>query len=153
MDPKAEVLWRMCNEHYTQARHHETQRSTMSQIILAVAAALVGFSGSTAASPQGRWAVALFIVLVGLFGALFSMKQYERSRFHMTAAGLHRRQLEKEIGLDLSTLRRAAVDRQKERHPRTEPWSLHVFWTGIHILIAGLGLVLLLAAVFTRELR
>jgi hypothetical protein len=43
MDDKSEILWRMYNEHVIMGRHHETQRSTMSQIILAVAGALVGF--------------------------------------------------------------------------------------------------------------
>jgi hypothetical protein len=33
MDDQSEILWRMYNEHVIMGRHHETQRSTMSQII------------------------------------------------------------------------------------------------------------------------
>jgi hypothetical protein len=146
MDNKLEILWRMYNEHVTMGRHHEIQRSTMSQIILAVAGALVGFFGSTGASSQNRWAVAIFIVILGVFGALFSAKQYERSKFHMSAAGLHRVELEKLAGVNLSKIRGDAEDKQKKDFPITEAWSLNKFWTGIHALIAVFGAILLVQA-------
>lgn len=139
---KAEILWRMYNEHVTMGRHHETQRSAMSQIILAVAGALVAFFGTTT-SPQNKWVVALFIVLLGAFGVLFSAKPYERSKFHMGAAGLHRKELEGIVGVDLGKIRKDAEDNQRREFPCTEGWSLNQFWTRLHVLIAMFGVVLL----------
>jgi hypothetical protein len=121
-------------------------RLCKTSVILAVAAALVGFFGSTAASPQKSWAVAIFIVILGVFGALFSVKQYERSRFHMSAAGLHRVKLEQLAKVNLSEIRGAAEAKQKKDFPTTEAWPLNKFWTGIHALIAVFGAILLVQA-------
>jgi hypothetical protein len=92
--------------------------------------------------------VAIFIIILGVFGALFSAKQYERSRFHMSAAGLHRVELEELARVNLSKIRGDAEAKQKKDFPTTEAWRLNKFWTGIHALIAIFGAILLVQALF-----
>lgn len=90
-----DYLWNMYNEHTSQGRHHETQRTAVSTVVLALAGAVV------AVIAQGHfrqiWPLALFLILLGIVGALFSLKQAERARMHITIAGDFRRQLEQSL--------------------------------------------------------
>lgn len=87
----SDYLWNMYNEHTSQGRHHETQRTAVSTVILALAGAVV------AVIAQGHfrhtWSLAAFLILLGLVGALFSLKQAERTRMHITIASAFRQQL------------------------------------------------------------
>jgi hypothetical protein len=91
----SDYLWNMYNEHTNQGRHHEAQRTAVSTVVLALAGAVV------AVIAQGHfrhtWPLAAFLVLLGLVGALFSQKQAERTRMHITIAGDFRHQLERSL--------------------------------------------------------
>jgi hypothetical protein len=92
----SDYLWNMYNEHTSQGRHHETQRTAVSTVVLALAGAVV------AVMAQGHfrhtWSLAAFLILLGLVGGLFSLKQAERTRMHITIAGAFRHQLERSLG-------------------------------------------------------
>jgi hypothetical protein len=92
----SEYLWRMYNEHTTQGRHHELQRTGVSTVVLALAGAVVAFL-SQPASSELRWPMAAFLVALGLFGAGFSLKQTERTRLHISIAGAYGRELESRL--------------------------------------------------------
>jgi len=91
----SDYLWNMYNEHTSQGRHHETQRTAVSTVVLALAGAVV------AVIAQGHfrhtWPLAAFLILLGLVGALFSLKQAERTRMHITIAGAFRHELERSL--------------------------------------------------------
>ena len=91
----SDYLWNMYNEHTSQGRHHEAQRTAVSTVVLALAGAVV------AVIAQGHfrhtWSLAAFLILLGLVGALFSLKQAERTRMHITIAGAFRHQLEQSL--------------------------------------------------------
>jgi len=91
----SDYLWNMYNEHTSQGRHHEAQRTAVSTVVLALAGAVV------AVIAQGHfrrtWPLAAFLILLGLVGALFSQKQAERTRMHITIAGAFRHQLEQSL--------------------------------------------------------
>jgi len=93
-----EYLWDMYKEHTDQGRHHETQRTGVSTVVLALAGAVVAFLGQH--TVRHPWSLAGFIVGLGLFGALFSLKQTERARMHITIAKNFRQQLEIRIATD-----------------------------------------------------
>lgn len=88
-------LWNMYNEHTSQGRHHETQRTAVSTVVLALAGAVV------AVIAQGHfrrtWPLAGFLILLGIVGALFSLKQAERTRMHITIASAFRKRLEQSL--------------------------------------------------------
>lgn len=88
----SDYLWNMYNEHTSQGRHHETQRTAVSTVVLALAGAVVAVIAQ--GHFQHTWPLAAFLILLGLVGALFSLKQAERTRMHITIAGAFRRQLE-----------------------------------------------------------
>ena len=84
------------------------------------------------------------LIIIGLFGALFTAKQYERFRFHMQAAGLYRKEIEKKFEGGISNIRALA----KSEHERTfnkllVKLHLYYFWISFHILFSILGIILL----------
>lgn len=91
----SDYLWNMYSEHTSQGRHHETQRTAVSTVVLALAGAVA------AVIAQGHfrrtWPLAAFLISLGLVGALFSQKQAERTRMHITIAGAFRYQLEQSL--------------------------------------------------------
>lgn len=74
---------------------------------------------------------------------MFSTKHYEKFRFHMIAAARYRNKLEKLLpGTELRALRLEAGVEHRKRYRLLRRIPLHFFWTGLHVGIAVLGLVL-----------
>ena len=88
----SDYLWNMYNEHTGQGRHHEAQRTAVSTVVLALAGAVVAVIAE--GHFQHPWSLAAFLILLGITGALFSQKQAERTRMHITIAGDFRNRLE-----------------------------------------------------------
>lgn len=139
----SDFLWGMYEEHTTQGRHHETQRASVTNFIIVVAGGLVAFIANKDVT-KDKWPLAAFLIIVGLFGALFSAKQYERFRFHMVAAGLYREELEKIVGGDVDEIGHKAKGVHKSSFPSLlVKLRLYYFWIALHLLIMALGIALL----------
>ena len=152
------------DEHSTQARQHEGQREAMTNIILGVTGLLVGLVTFGDFSP---WALpaALTVLALGVYGFFFSGKHYERFKFHTTIMKKIRAEMDRLEGTP-DAKPRALADLRDEgekdhyaefvwpklrgtaspRQAGATSWiarqRLHVFWEGIHLLIAVLGLAL-----------
>jgi hypothetical protein len=138
----ADMLSRMYDEHLTRGRAYEEQRTKMSQLILVAAALLVGFYGSSFASAQFRWAVAAFVSCLGVFGAVYSIKQHERSRFHLMTARQMRKEMEKLVDLPVTAIKSSTAAQVKREFPIARRWSLDRVWTWTHVAVAVFGLML-----------
>lgn len=62
--------------------HHETQRSTVSSLLLTIAAILIGFITFDNQLTQSDLPATGIVVIIGIFGWLFTLKNYERFSFH-----------------------------------------------------------------------
>jgi hypothetical protein len=87
-----DYLWNMYNEHVTQGRHHEAQRTGVTTVVLALAGAVTAFIAQ--GHLEHAWTLAAFLIALGVLGALFSLKQTERTRLHITVGTAFGRQLE-----------------------------------------------------------
>jgi hypothetical protein len=136
---EAELAWRLYLEHCTQGRHHETQRAGVTQYVTAISAAigtLIGVGGISATDLP----MAGLIVALGLFGAFFSAKQYERFRHHMEQAAGFRQYLETSVpALGIAVIRAQAKKKHQAEYPRLEPLRLNRFWVLLHIFVALVG--------------
>jgi len=143
MTDKTEILWRMYQEHLTQGRHHETQRSTMTNLFVSICAASLGLF---ALGKDPMWVhlfLSLFLIALGIFGAVFSAKHYERFWMHIERARGYRDALERCIPeTGLKSIKEAADKRAKEKYPKLYSLRLFWFWIFIHVLIVLIGLVL-----------
>jgi hypothetical protein len=130
------------SEHRSQLRQSETQRSQLTNYLLAIAAALsvliVQQKFATFTLP-----LSVLITAVGLYGALASAKYHERAEYHRQQARVLTHTL---VGIgalgddaDLSSAREAHYRRYRILHRI----RLHQLWTGLHLGIAGYGITLI----------
>ena len=150
MKDKQDFLWGMYQEHAAQGRHHEVQRANVTNFIIVVSGALIAFIANKGVT-HNQWILASFLIILGLFGAFFSAKQYERFRFHIIAAGIYRNRLEQTLGdTTVSEIRDIAKsDHQNNFFKPLVNLKLYYFWIALHVLIALLGLTLLIIILST----
>jgi hypothetical protein len=137
-----DIIWALYEDSVAQGRHHETQRLGMTNAILVATAASLGIVGIDSEISVADLPVGLFLVVLGGFGALFSLKQYERFRNHMAFAKVYR----DAVGDDrLTTLRASA--KKAHRGEWAKGWRgrllrsrLFAWWASFHLIIAALGL-------------
>jgi len=148
--PSRDVLWKMYQEHCTQGRHHETQRSTVISAVMAVSAAVIGIItfDKTIAAPADL-PLAFLLVVLGAFGAGFAMKHYERFSLHMERARRHRDALDDRLPEQLlRQLKQQADSAHESKFPRMHKWRLHYWWLTLNLIVALVGVALLVVAVW-----
>jgi Ca2+/Na+ antiporter len=70
-------------DNHEYVRHHESQRSTASTLIVTAAGAAIAASLYDRSLTSTDIAPLLIVMALGVFGILFSGKQYERTRMHV----------------------------------------------------------------------
>ena len=135
---KDELLWGLYEEHVTQARQHENQRERMTALIVAIAAGVVAFASQTDLA-RSELLLTVPLILLGIFGAAFSRKHYERNRMHVSIAASYLTRLDPEI----YGPRQVGESRHKDdpKYRRSYRWRLHHFWEGLSWAVAILGAV------------
>ena len=96
MSDRVEALLRMHDEHANQARQHEDQRASMTNLILLVAGALVTFVSYNGLKADSLVA-SIAMIGLGTYGCLFSLKHYERNRLHVTVLRAFRDEMDQEL--------------------------------------------------------
>jgi hypothetical protein len=140
---KEEYLWRMVNEHMTQARHQETLRSTMTTLLVTLSAAIVGFITFDKDLSSTDLAPSSLLLFLGIFGIFFSAKHYERYNFHIARVRSYRNALEQCFpGVDWKRLREQADEYHEPRFPLMVKQRQHKLWLVLHGVNAILGFVL-----------
>jgi hypothetical protein len=143
MNDKAELLWRMFNEHMTQARQQETLRSSATALLTTIAAAIIGLITFDREISRSDLPAAVFLVALGGFGALFGAKHYERFQFHIARGRSYRDELEAMLsGTDWKRIRQSADQRHEPEFPRLVKMRQHKFWVYFHAFIGLVGLAL-----------
>lgn len=142
-------LWlKLFQEYAAEARHHEQQRATVTGFFSALAAGVLTLVGFDTSLDLSDLPAALFLVAIGVFGCIFSAKQYERVYVCMERARQYRGALEGAVpGSRILELKRTADKLAAERFPRLHRWRLGLFWVTLHALIAGFGVLLAVMSV------
>jgi hypothetical protein len=117
-----DVHWKMYQENWTQARHHENQCLELAKALIAVAGAAIALISFKTGLVLRDLPLTVFVFLLGGLGAIFSAKQYERYVAHRGSAALHREELDRLLpGRPLGSIRDDV-----ERDQRNEyPWLEH----------------------------
>lgn len=160
MDPKdqREILLTLLKEAYNHVRHYETQRSTVSNLIVIVAAAILGFVTRDNALTRADLPLSSLLFVVGIFGIAFAAKYYERTKANADRYYKYRDKLDELFfesrGLS-NVLDEAAKDTSAACPRLVEGGSLgwikvHRLWITFHALIGCLGLILTILILFKR---
>lgn len=142
-DEAIRAYWK---EHREQLRQCETQRSTLTNLLIVVTAAL------SALIVQQKFTLdvmplCLFIALVGAYGAVAVSKYFERAAYHLSQARALTQDLV-ELGV-LGPDERLVQERAQhyQRFPLLHRIRLHHLWVILHVGISVYGLSLLAVCV------
>ena len=148
MPDKIELLMDVYREHCSWERHHETQRASVTSILIAVTAGILGIVTFDGQINTYDLPLTIFLIILGCFGALFSAKQYNSFRQHQERANRIRKALDALVpDAKLMELRNTADESVRRKNPVLSRMRLHHFWNILHILITFIGAVLTLGAI------
>lgn len=144
VDAEKDILIMMYEQEWGQVRHVENQRSLISNLLLMMAAIILGLiSLSDIYLP-----ITVFLMLTGVFGASFSLKLHERAAFHIERARKYRDRLEELFpNTNLKLLREAADKKHVTLHPALDKIRIHKLWVWLHLLVSLIGLLLTISIV------
>lgn len=149
---KVETLKCFYQENCVFARHHEQLRATITNFIIVVAAALISLVTYDGSFSLTDLPITVFIFFLGVFGAVFSSKHYERIRLHLRRARKYREEIDKMTkGIKLSKLREKANKENEQKYGWLAKVKLNNFWIALHVLISIIGLILSVFSLITLE--
>jgi hypothetical protein len=148
-DYTKDVLLSLLQNYYSRLEHYETQWSTVSNLLVIVAAAILAFVTFDQKLTVADLPLTLLLIFMGFFGAVFCEKLYERSLRIYVRVDLIRKALDEML---CSAVIEKIRDAGDQRHAKSFPWlhdtgrlswvKVHRLWIAFHIFIALLGLIL-----------
>ena len=149
MKDEIDVLLRFHERQIEMIIHQESQRTSAANLIIIVTAGLTGlvtFDGSMNISDLP---LTILLIIFGAFGAIFSLKHYERFRFHLEDAIALRLKIQGLIPeLGISEVFQKANERHKENFPIFTRLKTHKLWLTFYCFIAVLGIVMSILALW-----
>lgn len=160
---RATLWWNLYLENSTYARHHETLRHQSTALVVTISGAVVTIVGWTKQGDNpvtpNEWVFGAFLMLLGVLGALFSFKQYERAELHLAYARMYRRMLgggrvedkwQPGVvhGAQLASLGRLTRAQHREEFPW--PFMINVplygMWLSVNAVVFALGVLIVVFA-------
>jgi hypothetical protein len=141
MLPEAEILLQLLREEHDQARHTEDQRASLTNFVITISGGLLALIAALKFRTPALLP-SLFVMVLGLYGAVASAKLYERFELHRDRGREFRRRIAALIPeAEIEQLRGRAATRHKGEHRVLYRVRLFWFWELFHLLIAGLGAI------------
>jgi hypothetical protein len=146
MSSSSQVLIKMYSEELAYSRHHSSMRSNVTGLICAIGGAALALAGNDGLS-RDDLPITLFNAFLGVFGVVFSLKQYERGHLHRTRAKKIRQALDAEFpAAGILSLRSEAGKDSERRHPVLRKIRHHSLWCSLNAAVFVLGAVASLSA-------
>lgn len=144
----SEILITFYKEHSLWSRHQEAQRSTVGNLIITISAILISVITYDKTVDMSDLPSVFLIILLGVFGALFSYKYYERFIFHDNRIEQYKLRIEKLFPeINLHEMDELAYNKTVSKFNFLQKYRLHFFWIFFHLLVA-LGGIFLLFIIF-----
>src|ERR1044072_1667492 len=142
MAERTDMLTTIYQNHFNQFRHYEMLHVSVTNLMLIVAAGVLAFIANNGIT-KDKWPLAVFLIVIGFCGILFTAKIYEIMEFNVRVATEHRKELETLLQFDSSALREKIQSEHKRNHPYLfKKKFIFIYWTILHSLIGFLGLFL-----------
>lgn len=135
------AYWR---EHRAQMRQSENQRAVLTNFVLVITAGISGFVIQQHFAAR-TLPLSVLIVVIGLYGAVAAAKYHERADYHLgQARALTRVRAGSGALADLRPLLEESRQQHYAGYPRLHRLRLNHLWTGLHLGVAGYGIVLII---------
>ena len=137
----AEILVEFWKEEWVVARHFDEQRTTISNLIIIVAAAIIGFIIQVGISMK-TLPMTIFLIVLGLYGTITVKKLYERHQYHIIRMRKFRERIDELVSdAKLMEIVNTSKDMHREHYPRLSKQRLHYLWSFLHISITIMGII------------
>jgi hypothetical protein len=137
-----DVLLNFCNQYWDEIRHTENQRATLTNLVILIASAIIGFGVQKGLS-KPFLVLAILLILLGVYGAAMTLKLYERYNFLQTRLEHFYRQIDAlHPNAQFQTLRNDAASEHKGAFPKLSSVRVHQLWLFLHLAISLVGAVL-----------
>jgi len=144
-----DLLFSLYSENVLQCRHHETQRATVTSSIIAIDTIIIGLITFDKAINATDIPLAILLIILGAFGATFTLKHYERYSLCVERLRQYRKELDEQFGdNEILRLKNIADERHAKRFPNLRKYTHHKFWIFLHVIIAAIAVVLTAIAIF-----
>jgi hypothetical protein len=151
-----DVLLAFLHDHGARVIHLETQRSTVSNLLVITAAAILAFVTFDRALTIADLPLTVLLVFIGLFGAGFCVKYHERSAQQYERIRVIRKDLDRilfDSSLLIALKKEADVEHAKNFPRFNDGGSLSWVWISrlwmiFHLCIALLGCILTILIYF-----
>lgn len=133
-----ELMLELYKIQIARSEHYESQRATIGNTVLVVAAALISLTtiGDSISRVDALNGVAL--IMCGAFGCVASRLHSHRARRHGKRAGKYRSMLNR--------LRSSSDCKAEGGRPRNSKTYLYRVWEAVHALVALIGMIVVIAA-------
>ena len=125
--------------------NHESQRANMTNIILTISTILIAVIGTMEIGIE-KIILSLVLLILGIFGSIFSVKHYERFSWHLLCSNLYKERICKEFP-DTIIDRKLVREKLKMGFGWIHTSRLYKYWVSIQIVIALIGLVILILSI------
>lgn len=146
-----DILWGLYQEHRSHARHNETLRSTINNMLIVASVAIISFATYDKALNKSDIAAALLLMGVGFLGIFFSASYTERALKHKQRAKECHKELDstvfkEPIGRTLNKVMTEADDQHKKSHAGKmgRISNSHLFWIILPLVIMLAGAALMI---------
>jgi hypothetical protein len=131
----------MHQENWNHARHTESQRATLANLILVIVSVIHAFLAQIGLGQQSL-PMSILLIVLGLFGAVASAKLYERLTLHMHRASKIYRHLD-ELCPDaqLTLIKDEVYEERKNLYKSLSRIRVNYVWTTLYVLIITLGVL------------
>lgn len=140
MAETAEILIFMIEESWREARQTEDQRTSITNIIIIIASIIQAALTQTGFR-RNALPLSILLIILGIYGALASVKLYERFVYNVDRVGEYVKKLDELYPeADIRKILRKTHSEHHTKHPiLATKIRLNRIWLGLHILIALLG--------------
>ena len=122
--------------------HHETQRESMTRIILTISSILLVAYGALD-DREGKIILSFILLILGFFGYFFSKKHHERFSYHLKCRDSYRRKLHEEFRNSTIDINAIQAELKKD-HGWIAGLRLNTFWSAILLVMALIGFLVFL---------
>lgn len=141
---KEEIYFKLYQEEWIQCRHHGDLRAKVTSVLLAAAGAITALVVMDRQITGIDFIPGFILSLMGVFGAIVTLKQHERFSFHLERARAYRNELERiKPDLNLRLLRNNAESISQSKHAILFKLRLDTLWAIIHLIICGIGILIM----------
>ena len=137
------IIMGFYKEQLSFCRHIEGQRSTMTNLILVIAAILIGFTYNDGNIIKANWPFPVLLIILGVYSFFFSKKHYALFKMHDKLSDRYREIIEKHI--PESDVKRSEVYIELEvAFVFVQKHKLNIYWLGIPIVVTFIGVIMLI---------